>query len=102
MCVCVGGGGRGEGVTMCHTHRSYHVVEEIAFKLSLLISDNSIDLKLVTLITGICKSRNLFMLSLCGLFWPRISDYWCVRYYKVSTRPEMTKVTAEQLSQKLF
>ena len=24
-----GGGGSGEGVTMCHTHRSYHVVEEI-------------------------------------------------------------------------
>ena len=39
VCVCVLGGG-GEGVTMCHTHRSYHVVEEIAFKLSLLISDN--------------------------------------------------------------
>ena len=38
VCVCVLGGG--EGVTMCHTHRSYHVVEEIAFKLSLLISDN--------------------------------------------------------------
>lgn len=27
-CVCVGGG-VGEGVNMCHTHRSYHVVEEI-------------------------------------------------------------------------
>lgn len=24
-----GGGVGGEGVTMCHTHRSYHVVEEI-------------------------------------------------------------------------
>ena len=38
VCVCVGGGGRG---SLCvTTHRSYHVVEEIAFKLSLLISDN--------------------------------------------------------------
>jgi len=27
LCVCVGGGGR--EVTMCHTHRCYHVAEEI-------------------------------------------------------------------------
>ena len=61
-----------------------------------------IDLELVTLITGICKSGNLSMLILCGLFWSRISGYRRVRYHKVSARPEMTKVTAEQLSQKLF
>ena len=41
LCVCVCGGGGGGRESLCvTTHRSYHVVEEIAFKLSLLISDN--------------------------------------------------------------
>ena len=31
LCVCYGGGG-GEEVTICHTHRSYHVAEEILTK----------------------------------------------------------------------
>ena len=51
-----------------------------------------VDLELETLITDIRNGGNLFLLILCGLFWPRISDYRCVRYYKVSARPEMTKV----------
>ena len=101
VCVCGGGGGR-EGVTMCHNPSFLPCCRRNCFQTVFTDFGQPIDLKLVTLITGIRKSGNLFMLILCGLFWPRISDYWCVRYYKVSTRPEMTKVTAEQLSQKLF
>lgn len=32
LCVYYGGGGGGEEVTICHTHRSYHVAEEILTK----------------------------------------------------------------------
>ena len=68
-----------------------------------------IDLKLVTLITGICKSRYLFMLILCGLFWLRISDYRCVsllqgvhkaRDDKSHSGRVVTKVVLKKLPQK--
>ena len=101
VCVCVGGGGGGGGHYVSHPS-FLPCCRRNCFQTVFTDFGQPIDLKLVTLITGICKSGNLFMLILCGLFWPRISDYWCVRYYKVSRRPEMTKVTAEQLSQKLF
>ena len=67
VCVCVWGGG-GEGVTMCHNPSFLPCCRRNCFQTVFTDFGQPIDLKLVTLITGICKSGNLFMLILCGYF----------------------------------
>ena len=68
LCVCVCVGGRGGGGHYVSHPSFLPCCRRNCFQTVFTDFGQPIDLKLVTLITGICKSGNLFMLILCGYF----------------------------------